>query len=99
VIEQTGLLNKVKKNSNMIFDRLEILKKDCPIINEVRGLGYLVGIEVRTEVLPLIQGCVEKGVLVNRAGENVLRILPALNITEEELTQGLDVIEEVLKNA
>jgi len=37
--------------------------------------------------------------LVNRAGENVLRILPALNITEEELTQGLDVIEEVLKNA
>lgn len=98
-VEKQNLLDQVNRLSQKAFHRLNELKKECQVITEVRGAGFLIGIEVSCDLPLLIEQCAEKGVLVNRAGTNVLRIMPALNISESELFKGIEIVEEVLKNA
>ncbi len=98
-IENQNLLINVNQLSAKVMQRFEQLKGELNVIKDVRGSGFLIGIEVEEDVSLLIAKCMEKGVLVNRAGTNVLRILPALNIFEDDLMKGVDVIEEVLRDA
>lgn len=99
IIEKENMLVGVRRESLAMLERLEEMKKKCPSVKEIRGLGFLIGIEVAGDPLPLIQKCVEQGVLVNRAGENVIRLLPALNILRVEWEKGLAVLESVLRHA
>jgi len=62
----------------------------------VRGLGLIVGIELRERVTPVLQGLQERGVLALPAGKTVLRLLPPLIIQQSELEQAVDAIREVL---
>jgi acetylornithine/N-succinyldiaminopimelate aminotransferase len=62
----------------------------------VRGRGLLLGLELDGPAAAVVDGCRERGVLVGSAGERVLRLTPPLTIGEDELVQGLHVIEEVL---
>lgn len=98
-IEEQNLLEHVNQLSEKAFHRFNQLKDELNVIKDVRGCGFLIGIEVDEDPSLLITKCMERGVLVNRAGTNVLRILPALNIQEEDLMKGLQVIEEVLRDA
>lgn len=76
------------------LDRLRALHS--PRIREVRGLGLMIGIELRERSAPIQKALQECGVLVLGAGPNVLRMLPPLVITREELGRALDALEEVL---
>ncbi len=98
-IEKQNLLKHVETLSKKVFQKLNQLKRELKIIKDIRGKGFLIGIEVDSDVAPLIQKCLEKSVLVNRAGQNVIRLLPALNIAESDLMRGIQVIEEVLCDA
>jgi len=64
----------------------------------VRGLGLMVGIELRGRVTPVIQALQERGILALVAGKTVLRLLPPLIITPEELRRLVDAIDEVLNH-
>lgn len=98
-IEKKGLLAHVKKNGAAILKKLEEMKKRCSVIREVRGLGFLIGVELTVDPLPVIEKCAGQGVLVNRAGDKVIRLLPALNIEPAQWEKGLAVLESVLKHA
>ena len=65
-------------------------------IREVRGLGLMIGIELKEKAGPSVQQIIEKGVIVLLAGATVIRLLPPLVITKEEIDQVLTVLKEVL---
>jgi acetylornithine aminotransferase/acetylornithine/N-succinyldiaminopimelate aminotransferase len=66
-------------------------------VNGVRGLGYLVGIQMTGDPAPYIAALRERGLLVPSAGGNVIRMLPPLNATAEELGKAVQIFHEVLK--
>jgi acetylornithine/N-succinyldiaminopimelate aminotransferase len=87
-----ALLTNVVRRGGQLASRLERL----PGAVEVRGAGLLLGLEIDRVARDVIASCLEKGVLVGSAGERVLRLTPALTITDDELAEGLTVLEEVL---
>lgn len=65
-------------------------------IREVRGLGLMIGVELRQRVTPYLKALMDEGVLALPAGKTVLRLLPPLVITEQELAEACDAVERVL---
>ena len=66
-------------------------------IREVRGMGLMIGVELRTKVTPVLQKLMERGVWALPAGLNVLRLLPPLVIEQSDLERAVEVIDDVLK--
>jgi len=95
-IEKQGLLERVTHLGRVMLDRLQALKARCPIIREVRGRGFMIGIELAVDGRPIVEQCRAKRVLINCTQERVLRLLPAMTITRAQLDRGLDVLEAVL---
>lgn len=80
----------------------EILKKgfsqvESKLIREVRGLGLMMGIDMRFEVMGIILRSLEKGVIILEAGKTVVRLLPPLVITKEEVERVVSVVGESIK--
>ncbi len=98
VITGDGFLENVRELSGYLFGRLEEIKHAHAFIKEVRGLGMLVGIEFDAAVKKVVAGCAERGLIVGTAGENVLRLLPALTTTRAEIDEALGVIESALED-
>lgn len=69
---------------------------ESPLIREVRGLGLMLGVELKIKVTPVLQAMMERGVLALPAGPNVLRLLPPLVIEKGDLDAAIDEIERVL---
>jgi acetylornithine aminotransferase len=82
----------VQRKSAELTRRLERL----PAAVELRGRGFLLGLEIDRVATDAIGACLERGVLVGAAGERVLRITPPLTITDGELSLALATLEEVL---
>ena len=68
-----------------------------PMIREVRGLGLMIGVDLRRRVTPVLKALMERGVLALPAGPTVLRLLPPLIVSEDQLSEVLDTILEVLE--
>lgn len=75
---------------------LERLQADHKIVKEVRGLGLMLGMELRYDVLNVILKTVQRGVLVLDAGRTVVRLLPPLVINKKQIDRALKVLDEVL---
>jgi len=75
---------------------LESLQADHKIIKEVRGLGLMLGMELRYDVLNVILKAAQKGVLVLDAGRTVVRLLPPLVINKKQIDRAITVLDEVL---
>ncbi|HIK91468.1 MAG TPA: aspartate aminotransferase family protein [Planctomycetes bacterium] len=95
-IEREGLLQSVKENANYIRERLEVARTSIPIIRELRICGMMIGIDLTVPSTPAVGKAMERGVLLNATQDTVVRLLPAMNISREELDQGLDVLISVL---
>ena len=76
--------------------QLEKLQTKHRIIKEVRGLGLMLGMELRFDVLNIIMKAAEKGVLVLDAGRTVVRMLPPLVIQKDQIDRAVAVLDEVL---
>jgi len=92
-----GFLENVRGLSDYLFKRLEEMKGKHGFIKEVRGLGMLIGIEFDSAVKKVVADCAGRGLIVGTAGEKVLRLLPPLTTTKEEIDEALGVIESVLE--
>jgi len=77
--------------------KLEELQGKHKIIKEVRGLGLMLGVELRFDVLNIIVKAAERGVLILDAGRNVLRFLPPLVIEKEQIDKTISVLDKVLE--
>jgi len=92
-VEQESLLRHVKQRSDQLVQGLNQLVKRFDVLVDVRGMGLLRGVGCDRDVAPLIEACRRHGLLVLGAGPKVLRLLPPLNISEEELEQALMRLE------
>ncbi len=77
--------------------QLESLQAKHGIIKEVRGLGLMLGMELRFDVYNIVQKCAKNGVLILDAGRNVLRFLPPIPITKEQIDKAIVVLDAVLE--
>ncbi|NUQ05428.1 MAG: aspartate aminotransferase family protein [Anaerolineae bacterium] len=75
----------------------DLRARSLPGVREIRGRGLMIGIELRDRVTPVLQALQDRGVLALPAGKTVLRLLPPLIITWDELMRIADAIEEVLR--
>ena len=78
-------------------EKLEVLRARHKIVREVRGLGLMLGMELRFDVLNIILKCMERGVLVLDAGRNILRFLPPLVIEREHIDRVIDILDTVME--
>lgn len=90
-----GFLAEVKEKSDWFRKQLEKLRQSSNKVIGIKGLGFLVGIELTEPVGPWIDRFREKGILVLSAGANVLRVLPPLTTTKEELNQFVNAFHEI----
>jgi predicted acetylornithine/succinylornithine family transaminase len=95
-IEEEGLLARAEKIGEVFFKRFESLRARCPWIQEVRAKGAMIGIELSIDGAPLVQNCLQRKLLINCTHQTILRLLPALNITDQELDEGCGLLEEAL---
>ena len=75
---------------------LEKLKEKHNMIREIRGKGLMIGVEMKFEVRDILMGLIREGVLMLYSGRNILRILPPLVITEEDVTKVLHALDIIL---
>ena len=98
-IFKKGFLNKVRKNSLLFINGLKKIQKDYPsVIKEVRGLGFLLGLQLFKNQSKFIDKLLENKMLTIRASENVVRILPPLNVSKKEIDIALKIIRKVCKH-
>lgn len=96
VIEKKSLLDKVRDHERVI--KTEVAK--LPGVSEVRGQGLLLGIVFASEIASMVrESLLREGVLVNAATAKVIRIAPALSVTEKEVKKFIAIITKVLKEA
>ena len=96
IVTKKSFLNNVKKNSKYFYQKLNNLKKKFPsIIKEVRGRGFLIGLQLHKDQTNFIKKLMENKLLTIRAAENVVRILPPLNVKKNEIDQAIKIIDKV----
>ncbi|CAH2213332.1 aspartate aminotransferase family protein [Tepidibacter aestuarii] len=91
-----GVLDKVDEKSEYITNKLSKLKEKYQAVDKIQGMGLMLGIKLNIDKSKLISKCFEKGLLLVGAGENVVRILPPLNVSKEDIDKFLDILDEAL---
>jgi LysW-gamma-L-lysine/LysW-L-ornithine aminotransferase len=95
-ITEDGLIENSDKMGKLFKEGLEKLKEKHSMIREIRGKGLMIGIEMKFEVKDILMGLIKKGVLMLYSGRNILRILPPLVISEDDVTKVLHALDSVL---
>ena len=95
-LTEDGLIENSKRMGEKFREGLEILKEKHTMIREIRGKGLMIGIEMKFEVRDILMSLIKKGVLMLYSGRNILRILPPLVITEEDVTKVLHALDSTL---
>ncbi|MDG6977486.1 MAG: acetyl ornithine aminotransferase family protein [Nitrososphaerota archaeon] len=106
VIRTERLIQNAERMGRVAMKRLEEMKERYEVVGDVRGKGLFIGVEVvkskKTkrrgieEAQAVTAECFKRGLILITAGMNTLRVIPPLNVSREELDDGLDVIEKVL---
>jgi len=97
MIDQEHLLENAQKVSAVFAEKLGALKDECDIVRDVRILGLMIGVELSIEGGPIVKSCLERKLLVNCTHNTVLRLLPAMNLSERQAAEGCDILAEVIK--
>jgi acetylornithine/N-succinyldiaminopimelate aminotransferase len=95
-IEADGLLERAGQVGERFRSRFLALKEKCPLVTEVRIKGAMIGVQLAVEGAPVVQKCLERGLLINCTHQTVIRLLPAINIPDELIDEGTDTLAEVL---
>ena len=97
VLKDERLPERAKTNGEYMLTRLKELVKKYTIVRGARGRGLMLGLELRFDVLNVIMGSLERGVLFLDAGRKVVRMLPPLIIDRGQIERALTVLDEVLE--
>jgi len=95
-VKKKSLLNNVSKVSEFIFNRLEEIREKVDFIEEIRGLGLHIGIELNKPGADIVKTALVRGLIINCTAGNVLRIMPPLNIKLAAVKSGLQILEDIL---
>ncbi len=95
-IDKDELLSRAKQIGEAFRTRFEALKKKCPLIQDIRIQGCMIGVELAVDGTPIVDACIKRQLLINCTHGNVLRLLPALNLSDAEIQAGCDILDDVL---
>ncbi len=95
IMKEAGFLEEVRSKSDILLEQLQLAFQDHPKIFAVRGLGMMIGIETSASLSRIVEAARQKGLIILTAGENVIRLLPPLTISREEIQQGIAILKEV----
>ncbi len=95
-IEEQNLLQRVTALEQLFRERLEQLQHKCEHVSEVRTLGLMIGVELTHPAGHFVQACMERGLLINCTQETVIRLLPAMTLSDELAHQGCDILCDVI---
>lgn len=98
-IHSDKILSNVKKMGPYLVKKLEEMKDKYPIIKEVRGLGLMIGVELTIPGENIFKECFEYGLIINCTQGNVLRIMPALNVTRAQINKAMFILDKALAHA
>jgi acetylornithine/N-succinyldiaminopimelate aminotransferase len=94
-----GIIDSIKDKSDYVLERLNAMKEKTDLITDIRGMGLILGIQFSRGAKDIIAKCLEKHLLLIAAGSDVIRLVPPLTISIEELEIGLAILEEAILEA
>lgn len=94
-LKQDGLIQNAEKIGKLFIEGLQRLKEKHNIIRDVRGKGLMIGVEMKFEVRDILMDGISEGVLLLYSGRNILRFLPPLVISEDDITKVLEVLDRL----
>ncbi len=97
MIEAQGLLQRASILGDAFTQRLAPLVEELPFVSELRVRGLMIGMELHIEATEIVQRCLEQRLLINCTQGNVLRLLPALTLTDQQLDDGCNILTSVLR--
>jgi len=98
IISNNKFLKNVKMKSKYFNKQLNEIKNKYPnIIDEIRGRGFLIGLKLRVDQTKFIKKLMDNKLLTIRAAENVVRVLPPLNVSKKEIDQAIKIFDKVCK--
>jgi predicted acetylornithine/succinylornithine family transaminase len=95
-VEADDLLTRATAIGERFRQRFEALRGRCPLITEVRVKGCMIGIDLAVDAAPVVKACLDRRLLLNCTHTTVIRLLPALNLSDAELDEGAAILEEVI---
>ena len=97
-LTQDGLIDNAKNMGQKLLNGLEDLKSKHKIIREIRGKGLMIGVELKFEIKDILMDGIKNGLLLLYSGRNILRFLPPLVISENDVVKTLQILDELLAN-
>ncbi len=97
-IEEDGLLERAAAIGNRFRRHFAAYRSEFPsLISDVRILGAMIGLELKVDASSAVAKCLERRLLINATHGTVIRLLPALNITDEQIDEGCATLGDVLR--
>lgn len=96
-IEKEGLLKNVRRVGKYIREKLENLKKKYSFIKEIKGLGLMLGVELKIPCQKIVENCLKKGLLINCTQGKILRIMPPIIVTKKEIDKATNIIDSCFR--
>ena len=90
-----GFLDTALESGNKLQAKLQAALSDKETVTTVRGLGYMIGIETTGNLGELVQAARDKGLIVLTAGTNVIRLLPPITLSDDEIEKGVTILSEI----
>ncbi len=97
LLEEGFILDNCRRMGEYFLSRLKTLQQQHPCIQSVRGMGLLIGMELSIDGKPIVEDCLEQGILINCTLDRVLRFIPPLIIMKEEIDLLIDTLDGILK--
>ncbi len=98
-IEEDKLLENAEKVGQYAKDKLEQLKQKYPVIDHVRGVGLMIGVQLTNSGAKIVDKCLEKGLRINCTNETVLRFMPAMITSKNQIDEAIDILDSVLSES
>lgn len=95
-IEEENLLQRAVEMGQYAQDRLRALKDKYPVIDHIRGIGLMIGIQLTRPGAQIVAKCLEKGLRINCTHDTVIRFMPAMIVTKEQIDEAVGIFESVL---
>jgi len=94
--EADGLLERAEQIGERFKHRFLALKEKSPVITDVRVMGTMIGVQLAVEGAPVVQKCLDRGLLINCTHQTVIRLLPAVNIPDDLIDEGCDILADAI---
>ncbi|MFH1784576.1 MAG: aspartate aminotransferase family protein [bacterium] len=95
-IKKEKLIANANKMGRYLYDKLVNLQEKYPVVTRIKGKSLMVGIELSIPGDPVFKECVKRGLLINCTQGNILRFLPALNVTKEQINKAVSIIDKAI---